>query len=206
MDRFLAQRAFGQRNQKELLLHRSVFQSRYAVQYRLPELLRRNFAAEFGRRIRIESNSILKRTRPKHDYRSGYRLCDRSDQLIATVLRRRLFHPASDTLRRQSRSKLIIPFGGGTQNIQKNELRASERSCGSLDPRHVGFVRRLFAVHDRERCTGTDLATIGRAIRFLSRKCVVLSYWIVSILARPLENSPAVAEKPRRVIPVFIPR
>ena len=172
MDRFLAQRAFGQRNQKELLLHRSVFQFRYAVQYRLPELLRRNFAAE----------------------------------LIATVLRRRLFHPASDTLRRQSRSKLIIPFGGGTQNIQKNELRASERSCGSLDPRHVGFVRRLFAVHDRERCTGTDLATIGRAIRFLSRKCVVLSYWIVSILARPLENSPAVAEKPRRVIPVFIPR
>ena len=180
MDRFLAQRAFGQRNQKELLLHRSVFQSRYAVQYRLPELLRRNFAAEFGRRIRIESNSILKRTRPK------------------TRL--------PDTLRRQSRSKLIIPFGGGTQNIQKNELRASERSCGSLDPRHVGFVRRLFAVHDRERCTGTDLATIGRAIRFLSRKCVVLSYWIVSILARPLENSPAVAEKPRRVIPVFIPR
>ena len=65
MDRFLAQRAFGQRNQKELLLHRSVFQFRYAVQYRLPELLRRNFAAEFGRRIRIESNSNLNRTSHK---------------------------------------------------------------------------------------------------------------------------------------------
>lgn len=152
MDRFLAQRAFGQRNQKELLLHRSVFQSRYAVQYRLPELLRRNFAAEFGRRIRDRIEFDFKKNQTQNTI-TGQVIVYVTDpinslrQFSGVVSFTQPPTPYDVSL---AQSSFNIPFGGGTQNIQKNELRASERSCGSLDPRHVGFVRRLFAVHDRE--------------------------------------------------------